>query len=326
MSRWSSGAPGGRGSNGVGAESLGQQNARSLGVDTDPYTRRDEGYMGRSGVVERPDLPPGARRDLNQELHALHRRAGLPSIREIAEEIGRSPASVHNAFRLAKVPSHELAMAIIDRLTLRVRDWGVGVDRETGIEKALRRYERFWHQARHEEESLASQGEPPTMSEATRTLLYALSPECSVCQKTRQLRQLHDIVALEDPDERQLPPMLRKTGLQPEASNPWHLIHLCSGCQRRRESGDLTEQELRKARFALDRRPGAARHYAAYLDQLLLGAEPVIDGLVVGSALSIISADPDVAADPYVLNHGQIEVDRVRGSLSWGRYECTDDH
>ncbi|MDT0567066.1 hypothetical protein RM704_06170 [Streptomyces sp. DSM 3412] len=64
------------------------------------------------GVIERPDLPPGARRDLNQELHNLHRRAGLPSIRELAKAAAKSPTGVHNAFRLAKVPEHRLTMAI----------------------------------------------------------------------------------------------------------------------------------------------------------------------------------------------------------------------
>ncbi|WP_329448226.1 hypothetical protein OG906_42485 (plasmid) [Streptomyces sp. NBC_01426] len=78
--------------------------------------------MGRAGVTNPPDLPPGARRRLNQELHTLHRRAGLPSIREIANATGRSITSVHNAFRLPKVPSHDLAMAIIGQLTLWVRD------------------------------------------------------------------------------------------------------------------------------------------------------------------------------------------------------------
>jgi hypothetical protein len=59
---------------------------------------------------------------------------------------------------------------------------------------------------------------------------------------------------------------------------------------------------------------------------LLLGAEPVIDECVAGSALATIQVDPDLAAEPYVLNHGQIEVDRRHGSLRWGQYECTDDH
>jgi hypothetical protein len=42
-------------------------------------------------VIERPDLPPGARRDLNQELHTLHRRAGLPSVRELAGAVAKTP-------------------------------------------------------------------------------------------------------------------------------------------------------------------------------------------------------------------------------------------
>ncbi|WP_329448227.1 hypothetical protein OG906_42490 (plasmid) [Streptomyces sp. NBC_01426] len=79
-----------------------------------------------------------------------------------------------------------------------------------------------------------------------------------------------------------------------EAPHPWLLIHLCPVCQRRRETGELTEQHLRAARFALDRHRGAARHYAAYLDQLLLGAEPALDMNIAGSALAIIKADPDM--------------------------------
>jgi hypothetical protein len=282
--------------------------------------------MGRLGVIERPDLPSGARRDLNQELHLLHRRAGLPSVRELAEAIGKSPSGVHNAFRLAKVPEQRLTMAIVDWLTLRVRDWGVGISQATGIEKALRRFDQLWYQAKREEEALAVQGEPPRMSDATRRLLFALSPECSMSHPTRQLPQPHDIVALEDPAAGRTPAYLRKTGLRPEAPNPWHLIHLCRNCRRRREAGELTEAELRAARFALDRRPGAARHYAAYHDQVLLGAEEAIDMNVLGRVQVIIMADPEVAAPPYTLNHGEVMVDRSRGSLDWGDHPCEDEH
>ncbi|UPZ34596.1 hypothetical protein MUK60_42920 (plasmid) [Streptomyces sp. LRE541] len=256
----------------------------------------------------------------------MHRRAGLPSVRELAEAIGKSPSGVHNAFRLAKVPEQRLTMAIVDRLTLRVRDWGVGISQETGIEKTLRRFVRLWFQAKQEEEELAAQGKPPHMSDATRRLLFALSPECSMSHPTRQLHQLHDIVALEDPAAGKTPAFLRKTGLRPEAPNPWHLIHLCRGCQARRYTGELTEAELRAARFALDRRPGAARHYAAYHDQVLLGAEEVIDMNVVGRVQMIIKADPEVAAPPYTLNHGELSVDRAHGLLDWGDHPCEDEH
>ncbi|MER5567913.1 hypothetical protein ABT083_17145 [Streptomyces goshikiensis] len=98
------------------------------------------------------------------------------------------------------------------------------------------------------------------MSDATRRLLFALSPEDSMSHPTRQLPQPHDIVALEDPAATKPLAFLCKTGLQPESPNRRHLIHLRRSCQRRREAGELTEPELRAARFTLDRRPGAARH------------------------------------------------------------------
>ncbi|GAA1340166.1 hypothetical protein GCM10009647_083750 [Streptomyces sanglieri] len=64
--------------------------------------------MGRFGSIDRPILPPGARRDLNLELHNLHCRAGRISTREIAERDGRfDPSTVHNAFSKAKVPSYQ---------------------------------------------------------------------------------------------------------------------------------------------------------------------------------------------------------------------------
>jgi len=281
--------------------------------------------MGRLGVIERSALPPGARRDLNLELHLLHRRAGLPSVREMAEEIGKSSSGVHNAFRQVKVPDQRLTMAIVDRLTLRVRDWGVGISQEIGIEKALRKFGRLWFLAKQEEDELVAQGEPPRMSDATRRLLFALSPECSMSHPTRQLPQPHDIVALEDPAAGKTP--AHRTGLRPEAPNPWHLIHLCRGCQARRGTGELTEAELRAARFALDRRPGAARHYAAYHDQVLLGAEEAIDMNVLGRVQVIIMADPELAAaPPYTLNHGELLVDRSHGLLDWGDHPCEDEH
>ncbi|MET9554551.1 hypothetical protein [Streptomyces sp. NPDC006645] len=244
----------------------------------------------------------------------------------MAEEIGKSPSGVHNVFRLARVPEQRLTMAIVDRLTLRVRDWGVDISQETGIEKALRKLVRLWFQAKQEEEELAAQRKPPHTSDATRRLLFALSPECSMSHPTRQLPQPHDIVALEDPAAGKTPAFLRKTGLRPAAHNPWHLTHLCHGCQARRDTGELTEAELRAARFALDRHPGAARHYAAYHDQVLLGAEEVIDMNVLARVQMIIKADPEVATPPYTLNHGELLVDRSHGLLDWGDHPCEDEH
>lgn len=281
--------------------------------------------MGRSGAIKQPQLPPGARRDLNQQLHRLHRSAGSPTTRDIAKSLeGRfSHTTIHNAFSKAELPSFDVVTAVALELADRVRDLGPGADREERLDNTDRRIGRLWKEARYEEDARVNQAEPPPLSDATQGLLHALSPECSVCEETRQLL---GIVLMEDPDPTPWPSGFRKTGEQPEAPDPWRLIRLCRRCQRNYQEGELTEQQLRTARSALDRRPGAARCYATYLDQILLGAEPAIDARVAVLALTIVRADPTLAADPYVLSHGQIQVDRAHGSLSWGQYECTDDH
>lgn len=50
--------------------------------------------------------------------------------------------------------------------------------------------------------------------------MFALSPECSVCHKIRQLPQPHDLVALEDPAKQKLPAALRNSPLQPKPPIP----------------------------------------------------------------------------------------------------------
>ncbi|WP_338899899.1 hypothetical protein WBG99_33240 [Streptomyces sp. TG1A-60] len=287
---------------------------------------KEERDMGRSGVIKPAELPPGARRDLNQELHRLHRRAGEPTVRRIADGISRATGTVHNAFSKPELPRHEVVMAIVNYLAELMR-YRPNANPEEEGDKIDRRVDRLWQEARYEEEEAlarADQAESwPPLSDATRGLIHALSPECCVCGETRRLL---DIILLEDPDTVPWPPGFRKTRWEPAAPNPWRLVRLCGKCQRGRRSGELTEQQLRDARSALDHRPGAARHYAAYLDQILLGAEPALDTSVAALALAVVQTDPSLVTAPYVLSHGRIKVDRARGSLSWGQYGCTDDH
>ena len=56
------------------------------------------------GALPRPDLPPGAQRDLNDALHDLHHRAGWPSLRALAREAGCSHTTVSKAFSTAGLP------------------------------------------------------------------------------------------------------------------------------------------------------------------------------------------------------------------------------
>lgn len=57
------------------------------------------------GELPRPDLPPGARRDLSEALHDLHHRAGWPSLRTLAREVGCSHTTVSKAFSVAALPT-----------------------------------------------------------------------------------------------------------------------------------------------------------------------------------------------------------------------------
>jgi len=59
------------------------------------------------GVVKRGPTPPGPITDLFARLDDLHARAGRPSMREIARQVGRgkiSTSTVHNVFRSPRVP------------------------------------------------------------------------------------------------------------------------------------------------------------------------------------------------------------------------------
>jgi tetratricopeptide (TPR) repeat protein len=58
-------------------------------------------------AIKRAPTPPGPISDLFDRLDDLHSKAGRPSVREIAIRAGRgniSPSTVHNVFRLARVP------------------------------------------------------------------------------------------------------------------------------------------------------------------------------------------------------------------------------
>ncbi|GGU68551.1 hypothetical protein GCM10010211_37390 [Streptomyces albospinus] len=78
-----------------------------------------------------PDLPDGPHRVLNRELHALHKRAGYPSAREIQARIdgGRveneghvfSYTKIHHAFTKAALPSWGVVELIVEELAALAR-------------------------------------------------------------------------------------------------------------------------------------------------------------------------------------------------------------
>ena len=54
------------------------------------------------GALPRPDLEPGPQRDLNDALHALHHRAGWPSLRNLGRDAGCSHTTVSHVFSSPK--------------------------------------------------------------------------------------------------------------------------------------------------------------------------------------------------------------------------------
>ena len=57
------------------------------------------------GGLLRPDLPPGPRRELSDALHDLHHRAGWPSLRALARQIGVSHTTVSKSMSAPDLPT-----------------------------------------------------------------------------------------------------------------------------------------------------------------------------------------------------------------------------
>lgn len=68
------------------------------------------------GALPRPTLPDGPVRDLFDRLHELHHRAGWPSLREMAKEVGCSHTTVSVAFSGSAVPRWGLIELIVETL------------------------------------------------------------------------------------------------------------------------------------------------------------------------------------------------------------------
>jgi hypothetical protein len=68
------------------------------------------------GALPRPELPDGPLRALFDQLHELHHRAGWPSLRDMAKEVGCSHSTVSAAFSEPRVPRWGLLELIVEAL------------------------------------------------------------------------------------------------------------------------------------------------------------------------------------------------------------------
>ncbi|WP_426361656.1 hypothetical protein [Streptomyces sp. E-08] len=70
-----------------------------------------------------PSLPPGPRQALSLELHALHRRAGWPSVRDLSSALGdgvASPSRIHDAFTKPRLPAWGLIDVLVVALARKI--------------------------------------------------------------------------------------------------------------------------------------------------------------------------------------------------------------
>ncbi|MFE5492985.1 hypothetical protein ACFQ7Z_23960 [Streptomyces virginiae] len=206
-----------------------------------------------------------------------------------------------------------------------------------GLDVQLRMGSRAAWRARdaQRQEEWAAMKRPP-LPRRVEDLIKQLSPECSICGTTALELTIAHIVdwpqtrRLVEAESLQNDMPLRATLM---FHNPWNMLRLCrdyvrrSGCHDRQERGEITEQEVRAARAALDLLPGADRAYGAFLDQgLHVGNRKLpIDMNAIGAVMTHLIA-PAQQADQkrYSLKQGAITVDRAQGSIRWGHYDHDD--
>lgn len=75
------------------------------------------------GVLPRPELSPGAHRDLVEALHDLHHRAGWPSLRSLARATGVSHTTVSTVFSSPKVPAWGILELVVEAMHGRATDF-----------------------------------------------------------------------------------------------------------------------------------------------------------------------------------------------------------
>src|SRR3954470_8177009 len=68
------------------------------------------------GGLPRPELPPGAQRDLIDALHALHHQAGWPSLRTLAREVGCSHTTISTVFSSARLPAWGMLELVVEAM------------------------------------------------------------------------------------------------------------------------------------------------------------------------------------------------------------------
>ena len=118
--------------------------------------------------LKRPELGPGPHKDLNEAIHDLHGRAGLPSTRDLAKAVGERVASksrIHDAFSSARLPTWGLLELLVEALVSKIPGGHAGEEQ--------RRFHRLWLAAAGQEASAAPSQQEPLPGEPAQSPAHA---------------------------------------------------------------------------------------------------------------------------------------------------------
>ncbi|MFF4886848.1 hypothetical protein ACFY2D_28845 [Streptomyces nigra] len=164
----------------------------------------------------KPDLPEGPLKVLNDELHALHKRARYPSLRKLQEVIGKavfSHTKIHEAFTKPVLPSSGVVELVVSELAKMARP---PID---DIEAEVDRLLALWY---------AAHGDPPeaapgNASGRAEDPVDDLSPTRSTKRESERESQVRAATAIV------YQTLVELKRLRPEPNHEWDLYLRAAG-------------------------------------------------------------------------------------------------
>ena len=145
--------------------------------------------MGSRERLTRPDLKPGAHRDLIELMHNLHRKANYPSLRSVAKPMGvKSPTTVSNAMTKPTLAPKGTYTALAQQLVASI-NWGQRVDPEEIADRIDRQVSRLWESASYSNRPPTDMAVKNAVREVWRTIGEGRWPDSTPREVVEAVRQ-----------------------------------------------------------------------------------------------------------------------------------------